>query len=99
MHETSYPGPRDPGTQGLKDFQMRDYTKIEAWKLADDLTVLIYQITKAFPKEELYGLTTLFRRSFACLIGLISAVERESGMFGIQCGSPPHTGCSFPCRS
>jgi hypothetical protein len=21
---------------------MRDYTKIEAWKLADDLTVLIY---------------------------------------------------------
>jgi len=36
---------------------MRDYTKIEAWKLADDLTVLIYQITKSFPKEELYGLT------------------------------------------
>jgi hypothetical protein len=28
---------------------MRDYTQIEAWKLADDLTVLIYQITTAFP--------------------------------------------------
>jgi four helix bundle protein len=123
---------------------MRDYTKIEAWKLADDLTVLIYQTTKAFPKEELYGLTSqlrraassvpaniaegsargtnkdylhflyiaraslteahyfvhlskrlgyvgddkhaelesLFRRTFACLISLISAVERESGMLG-----------------
>ena len=123
---------------------MRDYTKIEAWKLADDLTVLIYQITKAFPKEELYGLTSqlrraassvpaniaegsargtqkdylhflyiaraslteahyfvhlskrlgyvgddkhaelesLFRRTFACLIGLISAVEKESGKLG-----------------
>jgi four helix bundle protein len=123
---------------------MRDYTEIEAWKLADDLTVLIYQITKAFPKEELYGLTSqlrraaasvpaniaegsargtnkdylhflfiaraslteahyfvhlskrlayvgveqhaelesLFRRTFACLIGLISAVEKETGKLG-----------------
>jgi four helix bundle protein len=123
---------------------MRDYTKIEAWKLADDLTVLIYQITTAFPKEELYGLTSqlrraassvpaniaegsargtqkdylhflyiaraslteahyfihlskrlgyvrddkhtelesLFRRTFACLIGLISAVEKETGKLG-----------------
>ena len=42
---------------------MRDYTKIEAWKLADDLTVLIYQITTAFPKEELYGLTSQLRRA------------------------------------
>ena len=123
---------------------MRDYTKIEAWKLADDLTVLLYGITRAFPKDELYGLTSqlrrsvssvpaniaegsargtqkdylhflyiaraslteahyfvhlskrlgyvgddkhaelesLFRRTFACLIGLISAVEKESGKLG-----------------
>jgi four helix bundle protein len=120
---------------------MRDYTKIEAWKLADDLTVLLYSITRTFPKDELYGLTSqlrraassvpaniaegsargtqkdylhflyiargslteahyfvhlskrlgyvgdekhaelesLFRRTFACLIGLISAVEKEAG--------------------
>jgi len=32
---------------------MRDYTKIEAWKLADDLTVVIYQRTQFFPREEL----------------------------------------------
>ena len=127
---------------------MRDYTKIEAWKLADDLTVLIYEITRSFPKEELYGLTSqlrraassvpaniaegsargtqkdylhflyiaraslteahyfvhlskrlgyvgddklaelesLFRRTFACLIGLISAVEKESGKLGKAVG-------------
>jgi hypothetical protein len=29
---------------------MRDYTKIEAWKLADDLTVAVYKATKSFPK-------------------------------------------------
>ncbi len=43
--------------------RMRDYTKIEAWKLADDLTVAIYDSTRAFPREELYGLTSQLRRA------------------------------------
>ena len=42
---------------------MRDYTKIEAWKLADDLTVAVYEATKAFPREEIYGLTSQLRRA------------------------------------
>ena len=42
---------------------MRDYTKIQAWKLADDLTVAIYECTRSFPKEEQYGLTSQLRRS------------------------------------
>ena len=37
---------------------MRDYTKIEAWRLADDLTVAVYERTRSFPKEEIYGLTS-----------------------------------------
>ena len=42
---------------------MRDYTKIEAWKLADDLTVAIYDRTRSFPREEMYGLTSQLRRA------------------------------------
>jgi four helix bundle protein len=42
---------------------LRDYTKIEAWKLADDLAVAIYSATAAFPKEEVYGLTSQIRRA------------------------------------
>jgi four helix bundle protein len=42
---------------------MRDYNKIEAWRLADDLTVTIYQRTRSFPREELYGLTSQLRRA------------------------------------
>ena len=42
---------------------MRDYTKIETWRLADDLTVMIYESTKTFPREELYGLTCQLRRA------------------------------------
>ena len=42
---------------------MRDYTKIDAWKLTDDLTVEVYQVSRSFPKEELYGLTSQLRRA------------------------------------
>ena len=42
---------------------MRDYTKIEAWRWADDLVVAIYEHTRQFPKEELYGLTAQLRRA------------------------------------
>lgn len=42
---------------------MRDVTKIEAWKLADDLTVAVYEATRHFPREELYGLTSQLRRA------------------------------------
>ncbi len=42
---------------------MRDYTKIKAWALADDLTVAIYKETKAFPKDEMYALTSQIRRA------------------------------------
>ena len=42
---------------------MRDYTKIKAWQLADDLTVEIYKATKSFPKDEIYALTSQIRRA------------------------------------
>ena len=42
---------------------MRDYTKIEAWKMADDLAVAIYSGTNSFPREEIFGLTAQIRRA------------------------------------
>ena len=42
---------------------MRDYTKIDAWRLADDLTVAVYECSRVIPKEELYGLTSQLRRA------------------------------------
>ena len=41
----------------------RDFKKIRAWQVADDLTFAIYQVTGRFPKHELYGLTSQIRRS------------------------------------
>jgi hypothetical protein len=58
---------------------MRDYTKIEAWKRSDDLTVAIYERTRTFPKDSHYqALSEQVKVTFRCLHGLIQAVERES---------------------
>jgi len=51
---------------------MRDYTKIQAWKLADDLTVAIYEQTRGFPREEIYGLTNQLRRAAYSVPGNIA---------------------------
>lgn len=42
---------------------MRDYRNIQAWQRADDMTVAVYECTKGFPREEIYGLTSQLRRS------------------------------------
>ena len=42
---------------------MRDYKKIKAWSLADQLAIKIYEITKKYPKEEMYGLISQMRRA------------------------------------
>ena len=40
---------------------MRNYTKIEAWRLADHLAVRVYTDTKKFPREETFGITRQIR--------------------------------------
>jgi four helix bundle protein len=58
---------------------MRDYTKIGAWKLADDLTVAVYKRTGSFPREEIYGLTSQLRRaSYSVPANIAEGSSRES---------------------
>lgn len=42
---------------------MRNYKNIKAYQLAEELVLEIYKITKTFPKEEIYGLTSQLRRA------------------------------------
>ena len=39
------------------------WKNLEIWKLADSLAFLIYKLTKQFPKEEMFGITSQLRRS------------------------------------
>jgi four helix bundle protein len=58
---------------------MRDYTKIEAWKLADDLTVEIYRQTRSFPNDEVYALTSQLRRaSYSVPANIVEGSSRDS---------------------
>jgi len=42
---------------------MRDHTKLRAFEMADEVAVLVYQVTAGFPREEMYGLTSQIRRA------------------------------------
>src|SRR3989344_9640534 len=39
------------------------FTDLEAWKEAHKLTLLIYELAKKFPKEEIYGLVSQLKRA------------------------------------
>jgi len=42
---------------------MSDYKKLKVWEDAHEFTIRIYSITKKFPDNERYGLTSQIRRS------------------------------------
>ncbi len=42
---------------------VRSYKDLEVWQTAMALVTEIYKLTKKFPREELYGLTSQIRRS------------------------------------
>ncbi len=58
---------------------MRDFRKIKAWQLADDLVVAVYEATKRLPKEELYGITSQIRRAVTSVAAnIVEGASRES---------------------
>jgi len=42
---------------------MRDFRKLNVWQESHKLTLEIYEISKSFPKEELFVLTSQMRRA------------------------------------
>ena len=42
---------------------MNNYKELKVWQKSVDLAVKIYEATKDFPREEIYGLTSQIRRS------------------------------------
>lgn len=42
---------------------MKDFRRLKVWELAHALTMLVYELTREFPKSESYGLTPQLRRA------------------------------------
>ena len=43
---------------------MRDHTQLRAFELADEVAMLVYRVTAGFPKEELFGPSTIYLSSY-----------------------------------
>ena len=55
---------------------MNNYKDLKIWQKSVDLAVKIYEVTKRFPKEEIYGLTSQIRRS---AVSIPSNIAEGSG--------------------
>ena len=41
----------------------KNFTDVIAWQKAHEFVLMVYKMTSSFPKDELYGLTSQFRRA------------------------------------
>ena len=58
---------------------MRDHTKLRAFELADELAILMYEITRNFPREEIHGLTSQMSRAAVSVpSNIVEGCARES---------------------
>ncbi|UOY06734.1 four helix bundle protein [Muricauda sp. SCSIO 64092] len=58
---------------------MRNYKKYSVWQLGHEITLEIYKMTKTFPKEELYGITSQMRRAtYSIPSNIVEGCGRES---------------------
>jgi len=46
---------------------IKSFHDLDVWRKAHSLTVMIYQVTKDFPDEERYGITSQIRRAFVSI--------------------------------
>ncbi|HEX2973988.1 MAG TPA: four helix bundle protein [Tepidisphaeraceae bacterium] len=55
---------------------VRSYKELIVWQRAMDLVVAVYEATRTFPKEEMYGLTSQIRR---CAVSVPSNLAEGQG--------------------
>lgn len=46
---------------------LQSYKELEVWQMAMELATQCYRVTRAFPKDELFGMTSQIRRAAASI--------------------------------
>lgn len=57
---------------------MRDYKKLTVWQKSYDFGIHLYTVTRNFPKEETYGLSSQLRRAAISIPSNIAEGSRRS---------------------
>lgn len=57
----------------------RNFQDLIVWQKAHQFVLGVYEITKIFPKEEVYGLTSQFRRAAVSIAANIAEGFRKNG--------------------
>ena len=58
---------------------MKDFHELKVWQKAHELTLSVYRVTAAFPREERYGLTSQLRRASASIAANLAEGCGRSG--------------------
>ncbi len=61
--------------------KIQSYRELRVWKAAIDLAEKVYQISKTFPKHELYGLTSQMQRA---AVSIPSNIAEGFGRFHMK---------------
>ncbi len=59
--------------------KINSHTDLKVWQEAMDLVVIVYNITKSFPDDEIYGLTSQLRRA---VVSIPSNIAEGAGRKG-----------------
>lgn len=61
--------------------KIKNFTDILAWSEAHKLVVKLYELTKTFPKEEIFGLTSQIRRA---AVSITSNIAEGFGRYSFK---------------
>jgi four helix bundle protein len=61
--------------------KIKNFTDLDAWKEGHQLVLMVYKITKNFPKDELFGLTSQMRRA---VVSITSNVAEGFGRYSYK---------------
>lgn len=68
-------------TDTKTDGKIREFTDLHAWQESHKFVVMIYKITKIFPKSELFGLTNQIQRA---AVSITSNIAEGFGRHGYK---------------
>ena len=64
---------------------MKSHKDLDVWKKGIEFVVTVYEVTKKFPKEEIYGLTSQIRRAAVSIPSNIAEGAARKGKNFIYC--------------